>query len=239
MNPLLLARQISYGSAQRPRLDRIDLELAAGDRLALLGVNGAGKSTLMQVLAGVLAPSSGEVWIHGQRLDRAGPGLRRHIGFLPQPVPAYAELTVTENLEWAGQLQGLRGHGLASAIDRVLRDLELAAVARRLAGRLSTGMTQRLGLAQAVLHEPEILILDEPTAGLDPLQTDQLRELLNGLSGSRSLVLATHLLDDVQRLCDRVILLNSGAKTAEHAVTPDSDLLAHFREQAGSAEAHR
>jgi ABC-2 type transport system ATP-binding protein len=239
MKPLLLARELSYGSAQAPRLDHVDLELEAGDRLALLGVNGAGKSTLMQVLAGVLAPHSGEVRIFGQRIDQAGPGLRRHIGFLPQPFPAYAELTASENLEWAGRLHGLRGGRLQSAIKRVLHDLELDDVAARLAGRLSTGMTQRLGLAQAVLHEPEILILDEPTAGLDPLQTEQIRELLGGLSASRSLILATHLLDDVQRLCDRVILLDSGRKTAEHAVTAETDLLAHFRRRQDAVEASR
>jgi ABC-2 type transport system ATP-binding protein len=237
METLLLARGISYGSAKAPRLDRVDLELAAGDRLALLGVNGAGKSTLMQVLAGVLAPRSGEVRIHDQRLDQAGPSLRSHIGFLPQPVPVYSELTVTENLEWAGRLHRLRGGKLESAIRRVLRDLELDPFAARLAGRLSTGMTQRLGLAQAVLHEPEILILDEPTAGLDPLQTEQIRQLLGGLSASRSLILATHLLDDVQRLCNRVLLLDSGRKTAEHAVTAEIDLLAHFRQPRHPAEA--
>jgi ABC-2 type transport system ATP-binding protein len=239
MKSLLLARELSYGSAQAPRLDRVDLELKAGDRLALLGANGAGKSTLMQVLAGVLAPHSGEVRIFGQRIDQAGPALRRHIGFLPQPFPAYAELTVAENLEWAGRLHGMRGDKLKCGIDRVLHDLELDDVAARLAGRLSTGMTQRLGLAQAVLHEPEILILDEPTAGLDPLQTEQIRELLGGLSASRSLILATHLLDDVQRLCDRVILLDSGRKTSEHAVTPETDLLAHFRQRPDTAGARK
>jgi ABC-2 type transport system ATP-binding protein len=149
----------------------------------------------------------------------------------------YSELTVTENLEWAGRLHRLRGGKLESAIRRVLRDLELDPFAARLAGRLSTGMTQRLGLAQAVLHEPEILILDEPTAGLDPLQTEQIRQLLGGLSASRSLILATHLLDDVQRLCNRVLLLDSGGKTAEHTVTPEIDLLAHFRQPRHPAEA--
>ena len=237
METLLLAHGLSYGNAKAPRLDRVDLELAAGDRLGLLGVNGAGKSTLMQVLAGVLAPRNGEVRIHGQRLDQAGPALRRHIGFLPQPVPVYSELTVSENLGWVGRLQRLRGARLESAIRRVLRDLELESVAERLAGRLSTGMTQRLGLAQAVLHEPEILILDEPTAGLDPFQTEQIRELLGGLSASRSLILATHLLDDVQSLCNRVLLLDSGRKAAEQMVTPETDLLAHFRQPTQPAEA--
>ena len=235
MKPLLVAHELCYGPAQRPRLDRLDLQVEAGDRLGLLGVNGAGKSTLLQLLAGCLAPRTGEVRVLGQRLDQAKARVRRHIGFLPQRVPLYPELSVTENLHWAGVLRGMRGPALAAAIDRTLARLDLGPVARRLAGRLSAGMAQRLGLAQAVLHEPDILILDEPTAGLDPLQTEQIRGLLGELAADHSLVLATHLLDDVQRLCDRVILLDAGRKTAEHAVSADTDLLAHFR-QAGTAQ---
>ena len=139
MKPLLLARQLSYGKATRPRLSDFDLQLQPGDRLGLLGVNGAGKSTLMQLLAGILAPSSGEVLILGQRLDRAGPALRRHIGFLPQRVPIYTELTVRENLDWAGRLRGLEGRAQHAAIDDVLQQVQLGGFGRRLAGRLSAG----------------------------------------------------------------------------------------------------
>lgn len=234
MKPLLHARQLSYGPAQRPRLSKVDLQLQAGDRLGLLGVNGAGKSTLMQLLAGVLAPAEGEVRILGQRLDQAGTALRRHVGFLPQRIPAYPELSVRENLYWAGRLRRLRGQALRDATDNVLQQVQLGDVANRLAGRLSAGMAQRLGLAQALLHHPEILILDEPTAGLDPLQTEQIRDLLGALPQDISLILATHLLDDVQRLCNRVILLDGGCKTAEHEVTADTDLLAHFRAQSAA-----
>ncbi len=236
MKPVLLARQLSYGNPDRPRLSDFDLQLQPGDRLGLLGINGAGKSTLMQLLAGILAPSRGEVLILGQRLDRAGPALRRHIGFLPQRVPFYPELTVTENLQWAGRLRGLSGQGLIDAIDTVLDQVRLVEFSRRLAGRLSAGMAQRLGLAQALVHRPDILILDEPTAGLDPLQTEQIRGLLGSLGGETSVVLATHLLDDVQQLCNRVILLDAGCKKAEHEVTPDTDLLRHFRQHAAGAE---
>jgi ABC-2 type transport system ATP-binding protein len=229
MKPLLQARQLSYGTAQRPRLRDLDLQLEAGERLGLLGVNGAGKSTLMQLLAGVLPPTGGEVLILGQSLNRGGSGPRRHIGFLPQRIAAYPELSVRENLYWSGRLHGLTGRALNAAIDGTLERVRLHDVAQRLAGRLSAGMAQRLGLAQALLHGPAILILDEPTAGLDPLQTEQIRELLTSLPNEISLVLATHLLDDVQRLCGRVILLDHGRKAAEHAVTPETDLLTHFR----------
>jgi ABC-2 type transport system ATP-binding protein len=232
METLLCARDIGYGPKRRPRLSDIDLELQPGERLGLLGVNGAGKSTLMQVLAGVLAPTRGEVFVLGRPLHLAPPLLRRHIGFLPQRVPAYPELTVAENLDWAGRLRGLRHQALRTAIDDALEQVQLGSVAARLAGSLSTGMAQRLGLAQAVLHRPDILILDEPTAGLDPLQTQQIRQLLQQLSAKRSLILSTHLLDDVQLLCSSVILLDSGRKTAQHAVTAETDLLAHFRHHA-------
>ncbi len=232
METLLRAQDISYGPKRRPRLEDIDLELQPGERLGLLGVNGAGKSTLMQVLAGVLAPTRGEVFVLGQPLRLAPPLLRRHIGFLPQRVPAYPELSVTENLNWAGRLRGLQRQALKTAIDDALQQVQLGSVAARLAGSLSAGMAQRLGLAQAVLHHPDILILDEPTAGLDPLQTQQIRELLRQLSTERSLILSTHLLEDVQLLCSSVILLDSGRKTAQHAVTSETDLLAHFRHRA-------
>jgi ABC-2 type transport system ATP-binding protein len=235
MKPVLLARQLSYGNPDRPRLSDFDLQLQPGDRLGLLGINGAGKSTLMQLLAGILAPSRGEVLVLEQRLDQAGPALRRHIGFLPQRVPFYPELTVGENLQWAGRLRGLSGQGLIDAIDTVLTRVRLAEFSRRLAGRLSAGMAQRLGLAQALVHRPDILILDEPTAGLDPLQTEQIRGLLGSLGSETSIVLATHLLDDVQQLCNRVILLDAGRKKAEHGVTPDTDLLQHFRQHAAGA----
>jgi len=238
MKPVLLARHIGHGPVNRPRLSDFDLQLQPGDRLALLGVNGAGKSTLMQILAGVLAPTTGEVEIRGQRLDRGRPQLRRHIGFLPQRIPVYPELTVNENLAWAGRLRGLPGRQLRSAIEAALQQVQLGDHSRRLAGRLSAGMRQRLGLAQALIHAPDLLILDEPTAGLDPLQTEQIRDLIAGLPTKTSVVLATHLLDDVQRLCGRVILLEGGRKRAEHEVTPDIDLLGHFRQsaQAGTLE---
>ena len=130
-------------------------------------------------------------------------------------------------------MRGLKGQALSDAIETVLPQVQLSDFSARLAGRLSAGMAQRLGLAQAILHRPKILILDEPTAGLDPLQTEQIRALLAGLDTETSVILATHLLDDVQQLCDRVILLDAGRKKAEHAVTPDIDLLTHFRHQAG------
>lgn len=229
MKPLLIARNLGFGPAPDPRLDAVDLQLDSGDRLGLLGINGAGKTTLIQLLAGVCSPARGEVRLQGTLLNEAPASLRRLIGYLPQRVAAYRELTVTENLRWAGRLHGVAGRQLDTAITRICDQLELTDIEDRLAGQLSAGMLQRLGLAQALLHSPQILILDEPTAGLDPLQIELIRKLLWELAGESTLIIATHLLDDVSYLCNRVVLLDGGRKSLEQAVTPDSDLLALFR----------
>ena len=229
MESLLYIRELSHGPGERARLRDIELRLDAGDRLALLGSNGAGKSTLLQILSGALAPSNGEVLVQGRRLHQADPAVRARIGYLPQRIALYPDLTIRENLTWAAGLRGLHGTALTSAVDDALREVQLQDLATRLASRLSAGMQQRLGLAQAIVHRPDILLLDEPTASLDPLQTKQIRDLIRALDQNAAVVLATHLLDDVQQLCNRVVVLDAGRKTAEHAVSPDIDLLAHFQ----------
>lgn len=225
MSALLTARHIHHGSNRHRRLHDVSLRLDAGDRLALLGINGAGKSTLLQILAGALAPRRGEVRLAGRSLYRSANPDRRRIGYLPQTSTHYPELTVQENLAWSGRLQGIPATRLGRLIDDMLTQVGLEPQRRRLAGRLSAGMQQRLGLAQALIHQPEILILDEPTANLDPLQTTRLRELIAQHAGTRALVLATHLLDDIHALCDRVLVLDQGRARGEHAISETSDLL--------------
>ena len=225
MTPLLRIRNLRVGDAARPRLDGFDLELQAGDRLGLLGVNGAGKSTLLLVLAGIVRPSAGTIELSGQE---AGDTLRRRVGFLPQRVACYPELTVRENLDWCAGLRGLHGRAAGQSIDRALEQVALGGVSHRLAGRLSAGMLQRLGLAQALLHEPGLLLLDEPTASLDPVQTAQIRALLNDLPETVSLLLATHLFEDVLEVCRRVAFVSGGRKIDEQPVEPGMNLMAHF-----------
>jgi ABC-2 type transport system ATP-binding protein len=225
MDPLLRIRNLRVGDAAQPRLDGFDLELKAGDRLGLLGINGAGKSTLLLVLAGVIRPSAGTVEWSG---EEGGDAMRRHVGFLPQRVACYPELSVRENLDWCARLRGLRGRPARQAIDRALERVQLGSLSRRLAGQLSAGMLQRLGLAQALLHEPSLLLLDEPTASLDPVQTAQIRTLLNGLPETVGLLLATHLFDDILEVCQRVAFVADGRKITERPVEPGMDLMAHF-----------
>lgn len=237
MNPLLNATKLHHGSKPHPRLIDVDVQLNSGDHLALLGVNGAGKSTLMQILAGVLRPRQGDVTVMGRSLHTTAPDIRRHIGYLPQRIALYPQLSVWEHMLWAGQLHAMTQPTLIQAIEDTLRETGLLDVRKRLASRLSGGMAQRLGLAQSILHRPDILILDEPTAGLDPIQTEQIRELLKALSVNCSLLLATHVLDDINTLCNRVILLNAGHKVDEQTVTQDTDLLEHFRRLSSGTEA--
>lgn len=226
MNPLLRIRGLRVGDPRRPRLRGIDLDLERGDRLGLLGENGAGKSSLLLVLAGVLAPTAGSIEIDGLNGRQA---LRRHIGFLPQRVACYPELTVRENLDWSARLHGLDRHGRRRAIDRALARVTLGPSARTLAGQLSAGMQQRLGLAQALIHDPSILLLDEPTASLDPIQTTQIRQLIEAQADSVSVILATHLFDDIREICQRVAIIADGAKVSDLPVTPDLDLMAFFQ----------
>ena len=228
MEPLLYIRNLNHGPRVRPRLSDITLTLNAGDRLAMLGSNGAGKSTLLQILSGALKPSRGEVTIADRMLHQANPAARMRVGYLPQRIAMYPDLNVRENLRWAAQLRGLSGQALHTAIDRTLGEVGLQDVATRLASRLSAGMQQRLGLAQAIVHQPDVLLLDEPTASLDPLQTRHIRDLIRALDQDTAVILATHLLDDVEQLCNRVVVLDDGRKTAEHPVSSDMDLLAHF-----------
>ena len=228
MKPLLLARQVSYGPARNPRL--IDVDLQLGRRPA--GIAGHQRRRANRPCCscspGFLPPTGGARARTAPRPGGAGTAAAHRLPAAARTRVCRAERGREPALGRSAARPAATGAG--RAIERVLLTLQLDKVRARLAGRLSQGMLQRLGLAQAVLHEPDILILDEPTAGLDPLQTEQIRELLGRSRPNCSLILATHLLDDVQRLCDRVILLDGGRKRSEHAVTPDTDLLAHFRQ---------
>jgi ABC-2 type transport system ATP-binding protein len=226
MESLLRMRDIWMGDVSRARLQGVDLDLASGDRLGLLGVNGAGKSTLLAVLAGSLSPTRGTIEIDG---ETALAERRRRVGYLPQRVACYPELTVRENLDWVARLHGLSGIAAGQAIDRSLSQTAIADQADRLAGQLSSGMQQRLGLAQALVGSPQVLLLDEPTASLDPVQMEQIRALIRDLPATVSVILATHLFDDVLAVCDRVAIMDAGRKTGEHRVEVGMDLMQHFQ----------
>jgi len=213
MNALLSARQLSL----EPRLHDISLDVERGQVLGLLGINGAGKSTLLAALAGVQPCDSGEILIDGQPLhgQRA---LRRRVGWLPQRPPIYPDMSVIENLRFAARLR-MPGAAVSQAqLDEALQQYQLAPLQRRLAHRLSGGEAMRLGLACCLIHQPDVLLLDEPSAGLDPLQAEQLRALIGALAGERAVVIASHLLPDIEQLCSRALLLHDGRILAEEPV---------------------
>ncbi|RMG36979.1 MAG: ABC transporter ATP-binding protein [Gammaproteobacteria bacterium] len=219
METLLRARQLTLA----PRLKGLSLTLHRGEALALLGVNGAGKSTALSALAGTLPGVRGRLEIAGTPLQH-NRALRRHIGWLPQHAPLYPELTVEENLRFFAGLQ-LGQRRASEATAGLLQRFELDRLRGRLAGRLSGGERMRLGLACVLAHEPEVLLLDEPTAGLDPLQAERLRELIHELAEARGVLIATHLLPDVERLCDRALLLHEGEIVAEEPIGADCHCL--------------
>jgi gliding motility-associated transport system ATP-binding protein len=191
-------------------LHDVSFSLERGDVLGLLGVNGAGKSTTLSIIAGVLSLDSGAVRVDGRDVHENAHAMHTRIGWVPESVPLWPELAVAEALDACGRLRGLAKPARASACKRELARLELEGVARRLCGALSLGLKRRVGLAQALLHEPDLLVLDEPGNGLDPVQSAQLRALIGKLSPRRGIILSSHDLAEVEAMCNRVVILHEG-----------------------------
>ena len=220
--PVLDLDRVSRDLAGRRVVRDLTLALSTGEVLGLLGVNGAGKSTTLRMIAGVLAPSAGTVRIDGEDLAEHAELARRRIGYLPEVPPLHTELTVTEFLAFCARLHGL-GRGASGAVGRAIERCGLGDVRRRLIGALSKGFRQRVGLAQAILHEPALIVLDEPASGLDPVQTLNLRELVRGLGADHAVVLSTHVLPDVVACCDRVAILHEGVLRHESHMAGGAD----------------
>ncbi|MCX8049368.1 MAG: ABC transporter ATP-binding protein [Methylohalobius sp.] len=201
----------------------LSLTLSKGEILGFLGPNGAGKTTTMQMLCGNLAPSAGQIRINGIDLVDEPKAAKRHLGYLPEVPPLYRELTVDEYLTYCGRLHGLRGQALRSALTTAKARCGLEGVGRRLIGNLSKGFQQRVGIAQAILHSPLVVVLDEPTVGLDPIQIREIRELICDLGREHAVLLSTHILPEVQAVCSRVLIIHKG-KLALNASIAELDL---------------
>jgi ABC-2 type transport system ATP-binding protein len=210
MTILLEAQNLSRYFGPNVAVQNIDITVKRGEILGFLGPNGAGKSTTMKMLSGNLAPDKGEIHINGFDLLSQPKQAKAQLGYLPENPPLYRELTVIEYLQHCARLNQLRGKQLKSAVATVIERCGLGDVQRRLIGQLSKGYQQRTGIAQAIVHNPAVVIFDEPTSGLDPLQIRQIRELIRELANEHSVILSTHILPEVEMLCDRVQIISKG-----------------------------
>ncbi|MDP7534083.1 MAG: ABC transporter ATP-binding protein, partial [SAR202 cluster bacterium] len=193
-----------------PAITDVSFRVEAGEILGFLGPNGAGKTTTMKIVTGFIPPTSGEVTIAGYDIVTESFEARRHIGYLPETVPIYTEMNIKEYLTFMGKLRGMSGGRIASRTDDVVGVCHLEDYYTTIIGKLSKGFRQRVGIAQAILHEPEVLILDEPTIGIDPIQVVETRQLIKDLGGQQTLILSTHILPEVSQICERVIIIHEG-----------------------------
>ena len=196
-------------------VDNISFSVAGGETVGLLGTNGAGKTTTMRIITGYMPPTSGETRVAGFDLAVDSLEARRHIGYLPESAPLYGDLTVEGTLQFFGRIRRMDARALRSAVDRVIEAFALEDYRGVLAGKLSKGYRQRLGFAVAVLHEPEVVVLDEPTVSIDPVQVVEVRELIRRLGERHTVLLSTHHLAEAASLCERVIILHEGVVAAQ------------------------
>lgn len=207
---LLRAEGISRFYGTQLAVNNVSFDIKKGEVLGFLGPNGAGKSTTMKILSGNLSPSQGEITINGYDLLSQSKQAKAHIGYLPEQPPLYKELTVKEFLKFCAQINAIPSASQTAAIDSVLERCGLTQVQHRLIANLSKGYQQRVGIAQAIIHSPAVVILDEPTSGLDPIQIREIRQLIRDVATEHSVILSTHILPEVQMLCDRVQIINHG-----------------------------
>ena len=197
-----------YGSL--PAVTDVSFELAQGEVLGFLGPNGAGKSTTMQIITGNLAPSAGQIRIGGIDLLEQPKLAKAEIGYLPEQPPLYRDLSVDEFLNFCARIKRLPRDKIATAVKRAKQRCGLEAVGKRLIANLSKGYQQRVGIAQAIIHSPAVIVLDEPTVGLDPIQIREIRNLIRELGQEHGVILSTHILPEVQMTCDRVQIISNG-----------------------------
>lgn len=196
-------------------IDRLQFNINKGEVVGFLGPNGAGKSTTMKIITGFMAPSEGVARVGGFDVFENPLEVKKRIGYLPETPPVYGEMLVREYLTFVAELKGVESSKLKSAVDHAIEKTHLGSVEKRLIHNLSKGFKQRVGIAQALVSNPEVLILDEPTVGLDPKQVAEIRELIRELRGQHTIILSTHILPEVQATCERIIIINRGRIVAQ------------------------
>ncbi|MGN7986979.1 ATP-binding cassette domain-containing protein [Pedobacter sp. 22226] len=209
-------KNLSKHYGEQKAVDSISFEAKPGRILGFLGPNGAGKSTTMRMLTGYLAPTSGEAEISGKNITTQALEAKKHIGYLPENTPLYADMYVKEFLSFVGQTYKIEN--LTVRIDEVVKMVGLTPEQHKKIGMLSKGYRQRVGLAQAIIHNPEVLILDEPTSGLDPNQLVDIRQLIKTLGVAKTVVISTHIMQEVEAICDDIIIISKGKIVANNSL---------------------
>jgi ABC-2 type transport system ATP-binding protein len=205
--------------AHTTAVDQISFQVQRGQIVGFLGPNGAGKTTTMRMLTCFLTPTSGTATVAGYDILEQPLEVKKRIGYLPETPPIYPEMRIAEYLSFVGQLKGLSGSDLRTRVDYACERCAVADVRDKIIGKLSKGYRQRVGLAQAIIHNPDVLILDEPTAGLDPKQINETRDLIKSLAGDHTIILSTHILPEVSQTCEQVIIINKGKIVATDSVS--------------------
>ncbi|MBI5892843.1 MAG: ATP-binding cassette domain-containing protein [Deltaproteobacteria bacterium] len=198
----------NYGNYQA--LKGISFSVKKGEILGFLGPNGAGKTTTMRILTGFFPATSGSATVAGFNVFEEPIEVKKRIGYLPENVPLYRDMAVSDYLRFAAGVKGIKKHDIGDRVKKVMEDCALSDVSCKLIGELSKGYRQRVGLAQALVNDPDVLILDEPTIGLDPKQIIEIRKLIKNLAGKRTVILSTHILPEVSMTCQRVVIINKG-----------------------------
>src|ERR1700676_2530711 len=204
--------------ARNVAVDHISFEVEKGQIVGFLGPNGAGKTTTMRMLTCFMPPNEGSAQVAGFDVRENPMEVKRRIGYLPETPPVYPEMEVIEYLVFVGRIKGVPKAGIRSRIDEVMQKTAITDVRNKEIGKLSKGYRQRVGLAQAIVHNPDVLILDEPTAGLDPHQIIETRDLIKGLAGDHTIILSTHILPEVEHVCERIIIIAKGKLVATDTV---------------------
>ena len=205
-----------YG--EKRAISDVTFHVNKGEVLGLLGPNAAGKTTTMRILTCYMPPTSGTATVGGYDILEQSLEVRKIIGYLPENPPLYMDMVVTDYLKFVSQLKGVEKDRIAKEVDSVIEKTNIGDVRNRIIGKLSKGYKQRVGLAQALLNNPQIVILDEPTVGLDPKQIIEIRQLIKGLSGEHTVILSSHILPEIEQTCERVVIINEGQVVAEDTV---------------------
>jgi len=226
--PAILAQGVSKRFRSFTAVDRLDLSVRRGEVFCLFGPNGSGKTTFLRMLAGYISPSAGRMTVAGLDVVRDGLAAKRKIGYVPETVPLYGHMRVGEFLRFMARLRGVAVDAVDAAVERVVHLLELGEVVGKPIRVLSRGYRQRTALAQALVHEPEIVVLDEPTNGLDPRQIIEMRGLIRSLAGRHTILMSSHILSEIEKTADRAGLLLEGKLLGVRAITEVTDLESWF-----------